>query len=103
MVPAEVYSGRFLFDELEHAIYKFVANFEPGLILDVGAAAGYYSAFMVQLSPKSKVLAFEPFPGNWPHFEKRVGDKPQHCAPQRGCGGRDWFSEVLRRIDRSGL
>lgn len=87
MVPAEVYSGRFLFDELEHAIYKFVANLEPGLILDVGAAAGYYSAFMVQLSPKSKVLAFEPFPGNWPHFEKRVGDNPSIVLRKEAVAG----------------
>ncbi len=87
MVPAEVYCGRFLFDELEHAIYKFVAELEPGLILDVGAAAGYYSAFIVQLSPKSKVLAFEPFPGNWPHFEKRVGDNPSIVLRKEAVAG----------------
>lgn len=69
----EVNSGYILFGNRPHAVYSLLQYVEPGLMLDVGAAAGILSNIMVSKSPDSHVLAFEPFPGNFQHFEKNVG------------------------------
>jgi FkbM family methyltransferase len=45
-------------------VYKWLANMPPGLLLDVGAAAGWMTKMMLKESPSSRVVAFEPFPGN---------------------------------------
>ena len=76
MLPREVLSGQILFGERRHAIYTVLPFLEPGLMLDVGAAAGAFTYLMLKMNPQSRVYAFEPFPGNHPFFEKRLaGDQ----------------------------
>jgi FkbM family methyltransferase len=70
-----IHSSRDLFGERPNAVYDVLGHLEPGLMLDVGAAAGSMTAMMLERSPESTVIAFEPFPGN--HLEQRVGDDPR--------------------------
>jgi len=53
--------------------YNVLAHVPPGLMLDVGAAAGMMTKVMLTRSPRSTVIAFEPFPGNHPHFARVIG------------------------------
>lgn len=69
--------GRIFFGPEPHAFYKnALLKVPPGLMLDVGAAIGGYSQMMRRHSPQSRVIAFEPFEGNFPHFRKMIGDDP---------------------------
>lgn len=77
MSPQEVYSGYVLFGNRPHAVYSLLSHIEPGLMLDVGAAAGVFTKIMLSRSPESRVMAFEPFPGNFAYFEKNVGQDPR--------------------------
>jgi FkbM family methyltransferase len=63
---------------------------EPGLMLDVGAAAGIFTKMMLKRSAGSHVIAFEPFPGNFAYFEKNVVQDPRvtlHRAAVSDCVG----------------
>jgi FkbM family methyltransferase len=57
--------------------FKLLAHVPPGLAVDVGAAAGAMTSRILENSPESTVVAYEPFPGNWPHFEKRWNGDPR--------------------------
>ena len=59
-------SGRDIFGRGKFNIYSLLKHMEPGLLLDVGAAAGNMSLKMLEQSPDSKIMTFEPFPGNLP-------------------------------------
>jgi FkbM family methyltransferase len=50
--------------------YALLAHTRPSLCLDVGAAAGDTVAKIKKYAPDTRVLAFEPFPGNISFFEK---------------------------------
>jgi len=76
MALREVHSGYVLFGNRPHAVYSLLPHFKPGLMLDVGAAAGVFTKMMRNRSSGSRVLAFEPFPGNFGYFEKNVGPDP---------------------------
>lgn len=67
-------SGRVLFGTLENGIYDILPFVEPGLMVDCGAAIGGITAKIRQRSPNSRIIAFEPFPGNHVHFERRHGN-----------------------------
>lgn len=54
------------------AIYS-IAKFDGGLCIDGGAAAGKVTNILLE-SENVRVIAFEPFPGNHPHFISTVGD-----------------------------
>lgn len=71
-----VNSGRFLFGQLKHPVYKILGHLPSGLQIDVGAAACMYSRLMLTESPGSRVVAFEPFPGNWQFAEKAIARHP---------------------------
>jgi FkbM family methyltransferase len=73
MTLKEIHSGHVLFGTLQYSVYSLLRHMESGLMLDVGAAAGMITKLMLEVSPTSHVIAFEPFPGNTPHFEKTVG------------------------------
>ena len=47
-------------------VYDWLRSMKPGLMLDVGAAAGSKCVKMLAASPHSSVIAFEPFPGKSP-------------------------------------
>lgn len=68
-----VKSGRSPFPD-DDAVYAGVARLGPGLMLDIGAAAGHRTRRMLRACPDGEVWSFEPFPGNWPHFEATIGD-----------------------------
>lgn len=74
---AEVLSGEALFGDRPLAAYDLLAHLPPGLMLDVGAAGGALTKRMLWRSPESRVVAFEPFPGNHAHFHERIGDDPR--------------------------
>ncbi|WP_431190591.1 FkbM family methyltransferase [Bauldia litoralis] len=70
-----VRSGEATFDK---SFYAYLGDLVPGcLFLDVGAASGGTCTAMLKYSPASHVIAFEPFPGNWPFFEKAHADDPR--------------------------
>jgi FkbM family methyltransferase len=46
-------------------------------MLDVGAAAGWIAARMLEASPQSRVVAFEPFPGNHRFIDQKLGSDPR--------------------------
>lgn len=68
-----IYSGRVLLGSLRDGVYDILPFLQPGLMIDCGAAVGGITAKMRKNSPQSRVLAFEPFPGNHLHFESRHG------------------------------
>lgn len=72
-----VHSGNLLFPGPTDAVYNVLAHLEPGLMLDVGAAAGIIVEKMLQASPASRVIAFEPFPGNMRFIRERLGKDPR--------------------------
>ena len=67
----EIFSGRGFFGDNPNAIDQCLKFLPGGLILDLGAAIGSKSQIYRRMSPDSRVFAFEPYPGNWPHFEKK--------------------------------
>lgn len=77
-----VVCGRHLFDEDDLGTYHALKRLEPGLMLDVGAAAGFQARTMLKHSPGSHILAFEPFRGNWEHFEKVIDGTAEAFKPK---------------------
>ncbi|UOM32776.1 FkbM family methyltransferase [Acuticoccus sp. I52.16.1] len=71
-----VNSGRAAFPT-DMDVYNRIARLGPGLMLDVGAAVGRRAKLMLRACPTGEVWAFEPFPGNWPHFQGVIGDDPR--------------------------
>lgn len=69
----EIIPGQPFFGGMKGSFYNILRNMEPGTFLDVGAAAGEISRHMLRMSPGSNVIAFEPFPGNFPYFETNCG------------------------------
>jgi len=67
-----------------------LAQLEPGLMLDVGAAIGFKTRAMLNANPSSRVVAFEPFPGNLESLESlaaqdsRVVMRPVAIAERTG-------------------
>ncbi len=62
----------FLPDIDEIIPYKILSQINPGLSLDIGAAAGVMTQKMLQANPYGRVLAFEPFAGNHPFFRQAL-------------------------------
>lgn len=69
----EIHSGHVLFGNRNNAVYSLLRHMKPSLMLDVGAASGSITKMMLNMSPDSHVMAFEPFPGNFEYFEKNLG------------------------------
>jgi FkbM family methyltransferase len=71
---------------------ELIVRLEPGLIVDVGAATGDKTLLMRRASPASRVIAYEPFPGNLPHLENSLrGDsmvtlRPTAVSDYQGTG-----------------
>jgi FkbM family methyltransferase len=58
-------------------IYDVLRFSPPALSVDIGAAAGAVALKIHHMNPgKCRVVAFEPFPGNFVHFERNVGTLP---------------------------
>ena len=74
--PAIVNDGR-RFGDRCNAAYDLLRHLEPGLCVDVGAAIGRTTARMLDCSPASRVIAYEPFEGNRAYFDAAVGDDPR--------------------------
>lgn len=68
-----VQSGEALLGFKSDAIYEVVGQYPAGLCLDVGAADGRSTTSILKASPDARVVAFEPFPGNFPFFDKTHG------------------------------
>jgi len=65
-------------------IYE-VARRGGGLCIDGGAAAGFVTKLLLENST-CRVIAFEPFEGNVPHFKKTVGSDPRVAFHQAALG-----------------
>jgi len=76
MSEHRVLSGETAFGNDEKAVYEALRSIPPGLILDVGAGAGYKTKTALLHSPSSRAIAFEPFPGNWSFIDKVLGEYP---------------------------
>ena len=74
--PKSVNCGR-RFGEHCNAAYDLLGKLEPGLCVDVGAAIGRATRRILNASPASRVVAYEPFGGNHPYFSQVVGDDPR--------------------------
>jgi FkbM family methyltransferase len=85
----EVNRGELLFGDHEDGIYKVLSLLPHGLMLDVGAAAGHMTKLMLENSADSRIVAFEPFPGNIPHFRKSIGDDPRVSLVQKAVSDHD--------------
>jgi FkbM family methyltransferase len=75
MLP--ILSGREMFGDDPLAFFKLLRHLPPGLMIDVGAAAGIYTNYMRQNSPNSRIVSYEPFPGNHSYFLKTIGNDPR--------------------------
>jgi FkbM family methyltransferase len=75
-----------------NAAYDLLTTLPPGLCVDVGAAIGRTAARMLDRSPDSRVVAYEPLAGNRTYFEQRIGDdarvslRPVAVADRAGSG-----------------
>jgi FkbM family methyltransferase len=66
-------SGRPIFgDDIEKGFFARLNEFEPGLIVDAGAGWGFYTEQVLKYARGSRVICFEPFPGNWAFIEKVI-------------------------------
>ena len=72
-----IYPGRALFADRSHAPYQLLKHLPPGIMLDIGAAAGHTTAMMLRGSPRSTIHAFEPFPGNERYFHETIKGDPR--------------------------
>ncbi|WP_165867686.1 FkbM family methyltransferase [Mesorhizobium sp. DCY119] len=73
----QILPGRKFFRDRSNAAYQVLTHYPDGLMLDVGAAAGYTATMMIRASPNSRVIAFEPFPNNHRYFRETVGGDPR--------------------------
>lgn len=68
-------SGLVIRDDLQRIspdgdfVYQLLAHTSPALCIDVGAASGHTVAKTKKYAPDTRVVAFEPFPGNIGFFE----------------------------------
>jgi FkbM family methyltransferase len=53
--------------------YRLLEHLAPGLCVDVGAAIGRTVGRVLDANPQSRVIAYEPFPGNHPYFTQELG------------------------------
>lgn len=74
--PDRINNGRRFGDHYD-AAYDLLKRLEPGLCVDVGAAIGRATRRILNASPASRVVAYEPFAGNHRHFAGNVGDDPR--------------------------
>jgi FkbM family methyltransferase len=69
-------SGEPIFASSKWGPFERLANFDPGIIVDAGAAAGHMTNLALKYAkPGSRAISFEPFPGNWPIVEKTLADR----------------------------
>lgn len=69
---AMIFPGDQFFQGRDDDIYDVVAHMAPGVYLDVGAAAGKITARLARKASASRIISFEPFAGNIPHFKKNT-------------------------------
>lgn len=67
-----IHSGRDFLANIPGGVYGLLMFMNAGLVVDVGAAAGGSTCTVKKYSPASRVIAFEPFPGNWPYFKENT-------------------------------
>lgn len=68
----EIFSSRPYLGEDPNGIYRLLKHTKVQQIVDVGAAAGGTVKLAKQSAPGAKVIAFEPFPGNFAMFNKET-------------------------------
>lgn len=67
-----IYTGHLFYTLIKDFPYALLRHVAPGLCLDLGASIGQTVKAIKGPSPNSPVVAFEPYPGNWSHFESET-------------------------------
>lgn len=67
-----IHDGRLILGGRESWLPDLLGRLPAGLMFDVGAGAGHYSRIMLESNLDAHVIAFEPFRGNWLHFERNL-------------------------------
>ncbi|WP_428406952.1 FkbM family methyltransferase [Hyphococcus sp.] len=67
-------SGRQIYETYPGHVFDVLKKWPSGLMLDLGAAQGYFTKMMRAKSPKSRVIAVEPFEGNLPYLHAMLGE-----------------------------
>lgn len=63
-------------------IYSILRNLELGLCVDIGAAAGEHTLYILDAGgPATRVVAFEPFPGNHGFFREKTAGRAVRLVP----------------------
>ena len=94
--PTRNSSGKRIVRDGDFSIYGTLRALSPGLILDIGAAAGFATRLMLENSPDSEVLAFEPWTGNHGFFMKTIGDDFRTTLIKKAVA--DWSGTGLFRV-----
>ena len=99
----EVQDGEALLGFKTDSIYEIVGRMAPGLMLDLGAASGATAAQMLQASPQSRVIGFEPFPGNLPFFKAKHENDPRvRLVPKAVSNHNDTQKFYVSRVVQDG-
>jgi len=89
MLP-QVFSGRAISGDSPDFIYDLYRHLPPGIVIDIGAGAGAMTKKVLENSPNSSVIAFEPYPGNLPYLrdalqsDERVDIRAKAVADAEG-------------------
>lgn len=98
---AAVFDSQLFLDKCGDEIYD-VAKSIGGLCIDGGAGAGFVTKQLLQ-NKSTHVLAFEPFPGNWPFFKKNIGETDRvefFCSALGSFTGKGFFYNK-RTVDKN--
>jgi len=69
----QIRDGRALTKSGSVSVYDLLKHLPAGLMIDVGAASGGTTRKMLAASPLSRVVSYEPFPGNIPFLHESCG------------------------------
>jgi FkbM family methyltransferase len=94
-------SGKEFFGPAPLAFWKVLSHVPPGLMIDVGAGAGVYTNYMAEASPESRIVSYEPFPGNHKYLIKATQHNPNirlefKAVGNRGCKAKFYVSEAVK-------
>lgn len=85
-------------------VYELLTRLPARLMLDVGAAVGITTWQMLEKVSGGRVIAFEPFEGNWPHFERLHRDDIRvtlikAAVAEHDRGGQLFVSSIINAVE----
>lgn len=88
-----IYDSRLLGIDRHNSIYN-LAGTMGGVCIDAGAAAGMVTDKLLEAGA-DHVIAFEPFPGNFPHFDNRIKNNEKVTFIKKAVGDHDGVSSFF--------